>query len=217
MATTTLLGLTLTLPPSALTALRITPLISSTASLTHAYMEWLTNSSFLVPAPVDSSLSRFLLGPEAPPETPSSSSLTPDDELEKAKDLVAPEWFTNFFDTGVVSVIGFNTATLVSASLNLAFPEELGESKIFYQIGLVAAVGHYAFVPLVGRSVRGLIGMAAGRRGSAGGKSGEAGGEGKAVEWVREWVGFHKIRMSTIDVLAWGCFAWGVVGAVTVK
>lgn len=141
----------------------------------------------------------------------------PDDELERAKDIVAPEWFTNFFNTGVVSVIGFNTATLVSASLNLAFSEGLGESKIFYQAGLVAAVGHYAFVPLVGTSVRGLIGMAAGRRRATEGKDRGAGDKGQAIEWVREWVGYHKIRMSTIDVLAWGCFAWGVVGAVTAK
>ncbi|KAF2625097.1 hypothetical protein BU25DRAFT_412901 [Macroventuria anomochaeta] len=62
MATTTLFSLTPLPPPqTALTALRILPLISTTASLTHAYMEWVTNSSFLGPAPVDSSLSHFLL------------------------------------------------------------------------------------------------------------------------------------------------------------
>mgnify|MGYP004509623489 CR=1 FL=1 len=222
MATTTLLGITLTLTPTALSALRIAPLLSSTASLTHAYIEWLTNSAFLVPAPVDSSLSRFLLGPDAPPKAASqsaSAASAPDAELERAKQLVVPEWFTNFFNTGVISVIGFNSVTLLSASLNLLFSEGLEASKVFYQAGLAAAVGHYAFVPLVGRSVRALTGLAAGRAqgGKTEGLKGKREGEDiKAVEWVREWVGYHMVRMSTVDALAWSSFAWGVVRAVTV-
>jgi hypothetical protein len=180
-------------------------------------MEWLTNSAFLGPAPTTSSLSRFLIGPDAPPSSPAEEESTRietagglnSDAVERAKQVVVPHWFTAFFNTGVVSVIGLNSLTLISASLNLAFSDALGESRVFYQIGLTSAVAHYVFVPLVGRSVRALVGLAAGV-----GKKGET-EEGKAVDWVREWVGWHKIRMGTVDVVAWGCFAWGAVGALT--
>ncbi|XPS76005.1 hypothetical protein M3J07_008068 [Ascochyta lentis] len=223
MATANILGLTLTLTPTALTALRIAPLIGSTASLTHAYMEWLATSSFLSPAPIHSATSRFILGPEALPSPSTTSGPKPnqdnpgpmDAELEQAMELVVPEWFTSFFNTGVFSVIGFNSLTLVSASLDLLVSpsRSSGEKRLrFYLFGLVAAMTHYAFVPLVGWSVKALMGLCAGRiRGG-----GEAGKEKKAVEWVMEWVGWHRIRMATVDVVAWGCFAWGVVGALTV-
>src|SRR5690242_13630090 len=100
MASTTILGLTLTLTPTALTALRIAPLLSTTASLTHAYMEWLTNSSFTGPAPVDSSLSHFLTKTSSK-ETSTTSLETSgtkqaQQEVEAAKELVIPEWFTHF-------------------------------------------------------------------------------------------------------------------------
>lgn len=138
------------------------------------------------------------------------------EEIEKAKQIVVPEWFTNFFNTGVFSVIGFNTITLVSASASLVFDQGLGGAKMSYQFGLVAALGHYAFVPLVGRSVRALVGLAARRRAGAVEEAGVEGrGEEKAVEAVREWVAYHKIRMCSVDVLAWGCFVWGGVCALT--
>src|SRR5690242_14243739 len=215
MASTTLLGVSLTLTPPALAALRIAPLLSSTASLTHAYMEWLTNSSFLVPAPVDSKLSVFMRG-AAPPAGVSNETKTATKDVEKrkeledAKQLVVPEWFTNFFNTGVCSVIGLNTFTLLSAGANLALPQGLGESKHFYQLGLVAAVAHYAFVPLVGKSVRALIEIAAAQADA--GAKGE--GKGRAVEWVREWVRYHEMRVCSVDLLAWGCFVWGAVYVV---
>ncbi|KAJ8118187.1 hypothetical protein OPT61_g795 [Boeremia exigua] len=216
MATTTLLGLTLTLTPPALTALRIAPLLSSTASLTHAYMEWLTNSSFLAPAPVDSKLSLFLRGADAPRNnTPTVQNPHLELELANAKQLVVPQWFTNFFNKGVVSVIALNSLTLLSALLNLVLGEGLGPSRVFYQAGLAAAVAHYAFVPLVGRSVRELIGIAATQ--GAGEEEKEGGGKGRAVEWVREWVWYHRVRMCSVDVVAWGCFAWGFVHAVTLE
>lgn len=134
-------------------------------------------------------------------------------EVEAAKELVIPEWFTHFFNTGVLSVIGLNNVTLVSAALNLAYSKGLGEHKVFYQAGLALAVGHYGFVPLVAPSISALIGMATRRR--KGETSGSNEEEKGAVEWIREWVGYHKVRMSTVDVLAWGCFAWGVLVNLT--
>lgn len=78
-------------------------------------------------------------------------------------------------------------------------------------------ITHYAFVPLVGRSVRALVGMAAGRKEREIGKEvGKDKETGKAEDWVREWVGWHKMRMGTVDVLAWGSFACGAIGALTV-
>lgn len=218
MASTTILGLTLTLTPTALTALRIAPLLSTTASLTHAYMEWLTNSSFIGPALVDSSLSHFLTKTSSKETSTTSLEISgtkqAQQEVEAAKELVIPEWFTHFFNTGVLSVIGFNNLTLISASLNLNFADGLGDSKIFYQAGVGFAVAHYAFVPLVAPSVSALIGLAARKR--KGERPGTGRGEKAAVEWISEWVGWHKVRMSTVDVVAWGCFAWGAINALTV-
>ncbi|KAF3053029.1 hypothetical protein E8E11_011303 [Didymella keratinophila] len=217
MATTTILGQTLTLAPLVLTALRIAPLISTTASLTHAYMEWVTNSSFIGPAPVDSALSRFLTNKSSREidafKPDANATKRAQQDVEAAKELVIPEWFTHFFNTGVLSVIGFNNITLVAAALNLDFDHGLGESKIFYQAGVGFAVAHYAFVPLVAPSISALIGMAARRR--RGESSGTTAGGKRAVKWIREWVGYHKIRMSTVDVMAWGCFAWGAVNALS--
>ena len=137
--------------------------------------------------------------------TPASADTNKDHVQQSAQDIVVPAWFTSFFNTGVVSVVGLNTLTLLSAVLNLSVSNSLREARGFYQLGLASAVAHYAFVPLVGRSVRALVRLAAGER-----------EEGRAVEWVREWVGWHKIRMGTVDVVAWGCFVWGAVGALTV-
>lgn len=212
MTTITTLRLTASLSPTVLVALRLVPLLSTTASLTHAYMEWLTNSSFLGSAPVDSSLSQFLTSPPASLTT--GSSETAKQDIEAAKQLVVPEWFTSFFNTGVLSVVGLNSLTLISAVSNLLVSEGLQESKVFYQAGLVAAVGHYAFVPIVAPSISALIGMAALQRK---GVEVEITGVGKgAVEWIGEWVGWHKVRMSTVDVVAWGCFAWGAIHTLAV-
>lgn len=219
MATTTALGVTLALTPIALTTLRIAPLITTTASLTHAYMEWVTNSSFIGPAPVDSSLSRFLINKSSrdidaiDPNTDATKQAQ--QNVEAAKELVIPEWFTHFFNKGVLSVVGFNNLTLISAALNLDFANGLGDSKIFYQAGVGFAAAHYAFVPLVAPSISALIGMAARRRKDEDSRTSAE--ETEAVEWISEWVGYHKIRMSTVDVLAWGCFAWGAITALTAE
>jgi hypothetical protein len=204
-----ILGLALPMSPAAgLALLCLLPLLSSTASLTHAYMERLTTSAFLNPAPLDSPISRGLIGDTAPARAQSNQL-----EVERAKESVVPAWFTSFFNKGVWSVVGLNSITLLSASANLLFYNAgLGEKKLWYQVGLVAALAHYAFVPLVGNSVRELVRMAAGRceDESRVVKKGE--GEGKAVELVREWVGWHTVRMCTVDVCAWGCFVVGAVG-----
>ena len=210
--TITALGLTVSLSPTALVALRLLPLLSTTASLTHAYMEWLTNSSFIGSAPVDSYLSQFLTSPSTSLTTESSD--TAKQNIEAAKQIVVPEWFTSFFNTGVLSVVGLNTLTLSSALSNLLVSEGLQESKVFYQAGLVAAVGHYAFVPIVAPSISALICMAALQR--KGDELEVTEVDKGAVEWIGEWVGWHKVRMSTVDVVAWGCFAWGAIHTLAV-
>jgi hypothetical protein len=213
MASTSVLGITLTLTPTLLTALRIAPLLSTTASLTHAYMEYVTTSAFLFPAPTTSRLSSAMLKSSAHargfrPSAPSAAA------LDAAKEGAAPAWFVAFFNTGVWSVIGLNALTLASAAANLfLFPRGLGERRRFYMAGLVAAGAHYVFVPLVAPSVERLFGMCAAlERGE-----GTAGMEGmSAIESVAEWVGVHKIRMATVDLVALVCFAVGCVGAVAV-
>ena len=213
MASTSVLGMSLTLTPAVLTALRISPLLSTTASITHAYMEYITTTSFLSPAPATSRLSATMLKSSAHARDfrPSATSTA---ELDDAKEKAAPAWFVSFFNAGVWSVIGLNTLTLASASMNLfLFPSGLGESRRFYAVGMAAAAAHYVFVPLVAPSVERLFRMCAAR------ERGESVGErdGKsAVESVAEWAGVHRIRMMSVDLVALACFAIGCFGVVTV-
>jgi hypothetical protein len=171
-------------------------------------------------------MSKFLIGAATSSPSPSTEDSSAeskpnqanlDKELAQSKNIVVPEWFTTFFNTGVLSVIGLNSLTLISASLNLfVFPQGLGKSEKYYTIGLVAAAAHYFFVPLIGGSVMALVGMCAKRLGRpVGEKAGKRVREGReAVEWTKEWVGFHKVRMMTVDVVAWVGFGVGCVGAV---
>lgn len=207
----TVLRLALPISPTAgLALLRLLPLLSSTASLTHAYMERLTTSAFLNPAPLDSAISRGIMGDAAPARSQIDQA-----EVERAKESVVPAWFTSVFNKGIWSVVGLNTVTLFSAGTNLLFYKAgLGEGKFWYQAGLVAAVAHYAFVPLVGSSVRELVCMAAGRCEDESKVVKKKEREGRSVGLVREWVGWHTVRMCTVDVCAWGCFAVGAVGVL---
>jgi hypothetical protein len=205
MASTTILGLTITLTPPLLTFLRLTPLLGTTASLTHAYMEYITTTSFLSPAPTTSLLSQTMLRGDEPTTTPTNV-----DEVANAKEIVTPVWFVTFFNKGVQSVIGLNSITLISGSANLwLFGNGLGGGRMYYSAGLIAAAAHYLFVPLVAPSVERLFRICAAHE-----KGEKASKEGKslasAVESVREWVGWHSIRMVTVDVVAWTLFAIGV-------
>jgi hypothetical protein len=208
MTTTTLLGLTMSISPPILTLLRLAPLISTTASLAHAYMELITTSSFLSAPPTSSALSKRIIG-NTSPTSPSKNTAA----VAAATNLVAPAWFVNFFNKGVWSVIGLNTITLVSASANVwGFNEGLGSARAYYPVGLAAALGHYVFVPLVGGSVERLFRICHEN------ERGDHAGEGKsAVESVREWVGWHRVRMGSVDVVAWGAFLGGVLEVLTMK
>ncbi|KAF2639973.1 hypothetical protein P280DRAFT_24347 [Massarina eburnea CBS 473.64] len=207
MATTTILGLTLTLSPPALTALRLAPLLGSTGSLTHAYMEWLTTTSFLHTPRTTSTLTLTMTQGKPSP----SATLVPNkDQIAAAKAIVIPIWFVNFFHTGLYSVIGLNGITTYTSLANiLLFPTGLGLGKSWYVVGLAAAVGHYFFVPGVMGSVARLFDIC------VKGQAVEGEGRGDAVDCVREWVGVHKVRMLTVDLCAWVCFAVGVVRVLT--
>lgn len=83
---------------------------------------------------------------------------------------------------------------------------------MWYAAGAAAGLAHYAFVPLVGESVSVLVALCA--RDLRGGR-GEMGTEKKAEEWLGEWVGWHAVRMGTVDVVAWACLAIGAVGVLS--
>lgn len=210
MATATVLGFTLTLTPPLLTALRIVPLVGSTASLTHAWVEWVATSSFLHAPTLHPGVSpKAIKAPSAPLEQ------TPDRKAEvaKASEVVVPIWFVNFFNKALWSVIGLNAITGYSAMANVfLFPSGLGEHRRIYTVGLASAVAHYAFVPAVMWSVEALFKIYdTQEKGSA-----EKHQEGRsATDLVRAWVNVHKIRMCTVDLVTWACFAVGVVNVLT--
>lgn len=171
-------------------------------------MEYVTTSSFLHPPPLNSLISRKAA--KTPPIT-APPSAAHQQQISVAEDTLIPVWFTNFFNTAAWSVVGLNSITTYSALANvLLFPAGLGSSRRFFVAGLVAAVGHYAFVPGVMASVEALIKMCdAGERGV------EKKNGGSAVKELREWVGVHRVRMCTVDVAAWLCFLVGVVGVLS--
>ncbi|KAJ4375290.1 hypothetical protein N0V83_002376 [Neocucurbitaria cava] len=121
-------------------------------------MEYITTSSFLAPAPTTSSST-----PTTSPTTSTGGINEGELELEEAKQLVLPPWFTSFFTRAVWSVIGLNSITLLSAGANVfLFPEGLlGKKRYYYAGGLAAALAHYAFVPLIAPSVEALLRMCA--------------------------------------------------------
>ncbi|KAF2108287.1 hypothetical protein BDV96DRAFT_587526 [Lophiotrema nucula] len=198
------------LTPLLLTTLRILPLLGSTASLTHAYMEYVTTSSFLTPAPTSSILTKRIANAKTASADPPSATAAK--ELEAAKEKAIPAWFVNFFNRAVWSVIGFNGLTTLSAIANLYFfPEALGEAKSLYVTGLGCAIAHYVFVIFVQPSIEALF-----KKGVAQGKGQVEDGGRSAVSWLREWVRAHSWRMWSVDLLAWGCFLGGVVRVFSV-
>lgn len=186
-----------------MTLLRIAPLLSTTASLTHAYMEYITTSSFLTAPPTTSSLSRSMLSGVEPSPSPKNKS-----EVARASEVVAPVWFVNFFNRGVWSVIGLNSITLVSAAPNLWVVEGGvgGQATTFYLVGLGAACAHYFFVPMVAPAVERLFIMCAKNEKREEGEKDASG----AVESVREWRDAHMLRMGSVDVIAWVSFLVGI-------
>jgi hypothetical protein len=210
MSSTTLLGLTFSIAPPVLTLLRLTPLLSTTASLTHAYMELVTTTSFLSAPPISSALSKRILRSSASTH-PSTSQPTNTSAVSAATELVAPVWFVNFFNRGVWSVLGLNNLTLLSSSANLwLFGDGLGDARMWYQVGLGGAIGHLVFVPLVAPSIERLFRICVAN------ERGEEVEAGKsAVESVREWVGVHRVRMGSVDFLAWAAFLGGVLRVLT--
>lgn len=197
----------LPLSPPLLTLLRIVPLLSTTASLTHAYMEYITTSSFFTPPPTTSSLSRSMLKGVEPTSSPKNT-----DDVARASEVVAPVWFVNFFNRGVWSVIGLNSVTLISATTNLWGVRDgvSGDARTFYLTGLAAAAAHYLFVPMVAPSVERLFVMCAkNEKGEDPSKEGSG-----AVQNVREWRAAHRLRMGSVDIVAWLSFLIGVTKCV---
>jgi hypothetical protein len=221
MATATVMDMSLTLSPPSLTLLRLLPLLGTTASMTHAYMELVTISSFYRTPPTMSLVSRNILSKtEHVQETPrlasAESEVYQEAEVEKAKDVVIPIWFVTWFNTAVWSVIALNNITTFSALANVfLFPGGLGESKKLYIWGLVAAVGHYAFVPGVSVSVGALFRMCVERKRGESDQSRNGSQSGRAVKAARKWIGVHKVRMATVDLAALLCFGFGVVGVLS--
>ncbi|XP_014558570.1 hypothetical protein COCVIDRAFT_65362, partial [Bipolaris victoriae FI3] len=176
-------------------------------------MEYLTTSAFLSPPPLNSRLSKAILASPSPfSSPPTPSDLSPHtqkedavNQLKEANQIVIPAWFTTFFNTGIYSVVALNTLTLSFSLANIyllrpSFTTRGSIGRRWYAIGAVATAAHYAFVPLVGRSVRALVGLCNGEE-----------GEGRAEEWLTEWRGWHGVRMGSVDLVGWGCFVVGVV------
>ncbi|KAF1930318.1 uncharacterized protein M421DRAFT_371378 [Didymella exigua CBS 183.55] len=114
---------------TAVVALPHPPLLSSTASLVHAFMEWLTNSYYISPAPLDSVLSRFLTCSASQKPTVTRGGTETDkytqQEVEAAKELaMIPEWFTHLFNTGVFPVASLNIPTVTSVALKIIFSRD---------------------------------------------------------------------------------------------
>lgn len=111
-------------------------------------------------------------------------------------------------------MIGLNSITLISAVANLWGVKGGvgGEARTFYLVGLGAGCAHYLFVPMVAPAVERLFVMCAkNEKGEGERKEGPS-----AVESVREWKDAHKVRMGSVDLVAWVSFLIGVTKSVGV-
>ncbi|KAL1956756.1 hypothetical protein VTO42DRAFT_6809 [Malbranchea cinnamomea] len=122
--------------------LRLTPLLTSTTSLTYAGNEHLYLSNFLAP------------------------------QHKEKSDAILPSYFRRLFNVGVWIVIGVNAVTIGSALVNVAtlspspssggmlsriFPGKMPSARWFYGAGALFQVLHFAYVPLVAYPVRDIV------------------------------------------------------------
>ncbi|PYH90721.1 putative integral membrane protein [Aspergillus ellipticus CBS 707.79] len=154
------------------TLLRVAPLASSTASLVHANCERIFNSAFLQPS------------------------------LRTRSDAVLPQWFNNVFHRAVGVVLTLNLTSLSTAIANIYLapnPRPWPVSRTtFYWVGLVGAIGHLLFVPLVAPPIQRMVE--------------DTKGEKEASNEMETWLSIHRVRMLVADLPAW----FGFIGAVLV-
>lgn len=210
MASTSVLGFSIALTPPLLTALRLSPLIGSTASLAHGYMEWVITSSWLWYPNTQTAFNKSVIK-RSPPTAQQKATYAR--KLSAVKDIAHPAWFSNFFNTGLWSVIGFNSVTTWSAIANLwLFGEGLGSSRTLYAVGLSAAVAHYAFIPLVATPVAEIIKMSVMQEQ---GEEVDQEKSGRAAELQASWTRAHSLRFVTVDLLTWTSFFLAAVRVLT--
>ncbi|KAI1923989.1 hypothetical protein LOZ58_002374 [Ophidiomyces ophidiicola] len=114
--------------------------------------------------------------------------------VRKTSNELLPNWWNVVFHRGVWVVLALNLTTSTTAIANLILDHHFSIptfSTKLYLAGLVGAVGHLFFVPWVAGPIRDIID---GR--STGGASGD----------MEKWLGFHRIRMVTADLVAWVAF-----------
>ncbi|KAJ5929316.1 hypothetical protein N7454_007164 [Penicillium verhagenii] len=109
--------------------LQVLPLAASTGTLAHALLELQTNSAFLNP------------------------------EIRPKSDPILPKWYGRVFNRAVVTVVGLNMTTIVTAAMTLYRDSSRGELQTtrFYWMGLIGAIGHLVFVPFVAGPVKGVV------------------------------------------------------------
>ncbi|PLB40355.1 putative integral membrane protein [Aspergillus candidus] len=156
--------------PTAL--LRVAPLASSTGTVAHAVLELFAFSSFVQP------------------------------HTRKDADGLLPRVFPYVFNRAVCTVVALNLTTVVSSIANIRSlrhrsPWPLSRST-FYWAGLVAAIGHMLFVPLVAKPVQRIF------------ESSDE--DGQPSRDMERWLAIHRVRMLVADLPGWLAF----VGAVLV-
>lgn len=151
------------------------PLATSTATLAHALLELHTNSAFLVP------------------------------KIRPASNNILPTWFRRVFNRAVITVVGLNMTTILTAAatLYLNYSKNELQTTRFYWMGLLGAIGHLAFVPLVAGPVKQVM---------EGQNERENGNEGDlASAGMAKWLDVHRVRMVAADLPAWISFLGAVL------
>ncbi|KAJ6016959.1 hypothetical protein N7451_000338 [Penicillium sp. IBT 35674x] len=151
------------------------PLATSTATLAHALLELHTTSAFLIP------------------------------NIRTTSNTILPTWFKRVFNRAVITVVGLNMTTIVTAATTLYLDSSRNDLQTtrFYWMGLLGAIGHLAFVPFVAGPVKQVIEGQSERENE---KEGDL-----ASAWMAKWVGVHQVRMLVADLPAWICFLGAVL------
>lgn len=151
--------------------LRAAPLASSTGTVAHAVLELFAFSSFVQP------------------------------HTRKDADGLLPRVFPYVFNRAVCTVVALNLTTVVSSIANIRSlthrsPWPVSRST-FYWAGLVGAIGHMLFVPLVAKPVQRIFE--------------NADGDGQSTRDMDRWLAIHRVRMLVADLPTWLAFVAAVL------
>ena len=118
---------------------------------------------------------------------------------------ILPSWWNYTFRRLVWFVVaGYSLNTIVGTANVLTERDELKRkgSLVWYAAGAAFSFGHFLFVPAVMGPVQDIV-------------EDRLKEKGGATEAMRRWLGWHAIRIATVDIPGWICNSFAVLSTVS--